>query len=268
MFFLGSQLPRHTSILAAFPTIPERSSPLWHLFCELVHAICIGHVLYTETITDYGQPLRLLLDRVPPSLAIAAFISGVIGTSVQIFFSLRIYRLSKSLYVPAFCWILSFLRLLGCVIILVFGTRTVTLPAFEAKWAWLLNAVWATSVANELTIAVALVYLLYQQLDRAHQKTAALVDKLIAWTIETGVITSAGAILSLAFFVRMKDNYIWLSFYVITARLFSNSLLASLNSRTVLRAMREDRLPSSLAPSSRPHIDIEMTKITHIAHDI
>ncbi|KAJ6523695.1 hypothetical protein DFH09DRAFT_1190348 [Mycena vulgaris] len=235
--------------------------------CELAQAICIGHVLYTETIVDYGQPARLLLDRVPPSLALAALFSGIIGATVQVFFSLRIYRLSKSIYFPIFCWILSFLRLLGIIVIAVFGAGVVTLPAYEARWGWLLNAVWAINVANEWAIAVALVYLLSRERGRAHQSTTALVDKVIGWTIETGLVTSATSILTLACFVTMKNNYIWLAWYVITARVFANSLLASLNSRTVLRAMNESRLQSSLPTHSARPIDIEMTKITHITHD-
>ncbi|KAJ7708047.1 hypothetical protein B0H17DRAFT_1325068 [Mycena rosella] len=47
-------------------------------------------------------------------------------------------------------------------------------------------------------------------------------------------------------FVIMKKNLIWLAMFSINARLFSNSLLASLNSRAALRAMSEASVSLSL----------------------
>ncbi|KAJ7440199.1 hypothetical protein FB451DRAFT_142098 [Mycena latifolia] len=75
----------------------------------------------------------------------------------------------------------------------------------------------------------------------ADNRTVALVDKLIAWTIETGVVTSAAMLVTLICFVTMKGNYIWLGCFVVTARSYSifKPLLANLNSRASLRAMND-----------------------------
>ncbi|KAJ7125284.1 hypothetical protein C8R44DRAFT_852086 [Mycena epipterygia] len=40
-------------------------------------------------------------------------------------------------------------------------------------------------------------------------------------------------------FITMPDNQIWVAWYIITTRLFSNALFASLNSRAVLRAIND-----------------------------
>ncbi|KAJ7439376.1 hypothetical protein FB451DRAFT_1570000 [Mycena latifolia] len=170
------QDPRVLKLLVAF---------VWS--CEMAHAVCIGHTLYGMTVFDFAHPELLLL--VPKSLATAVMFSGIIGAAVQVFFAFRIYGVSKSLWIPCLSWTLSFLRLLGSIAVWVYGLRTKTIPEFEVRWAWLLNSLWSVASGNDVLIAATLVYCLSQQRTMADNRTVALVDKLIAWTIETGVVT-------------------------------------------------------------------------------
>ncbi|KAF7360504.1 hypothetical protein MVEN_00781200 [Mycena venus] len=244
--------------MVAFIWFAQKSGPRVFLInyriCELAHAICIGHTLYVSTISDFGHPERLV--RAPESLSTAILFSGVVGPCVQAFFAFRIYRLSRSLWIPCVCWTLSFLRMLGSFSVFVFALQMVTLVAYEAQWGWLLSTILAVGATVDLIIASTLVYLLVQQRENSHKSTVATVDKLIKWTIETGVcrgdhyvglcsslslsLWSLETLISFKQFLTMKDNYIWLGWFVVLARLFSNSLFASLNSRATLRAMKED----------------------------
>lgn len=79
--------------------------------------------------------------------------------------------------------------------------RAETIPGFDMQWAWLLNSLWAVASANDLIIAMTLVYWLHRQRPEADERwdvqllgscgandsilrrTVALVDKLITWTI-------------------------------------------------------------------------------------
>ncbi|KAJ7185692.1 hypothetical protein C8R46DRAFT_384823 [Mycena filopes] len=192
--------------------------------CEMAHALCIGDTLYLMTVSDYGHPERLLL--IPRSLATAVIFSGIVGSCVQVFFASRISGISNSLYIPCLSYILSFLRLLGSIMVCVYGFRVKTIPEFELEWAWLLNSLWSVAAGNDLLIAGTLVYWLSRRRPEGDHRTVALVDKLIAWTMETGVVTSAAGLVNLICFVTMKSNYIWIAFFVVTARLYSNSLLA------------------------------------------
>ncbi|KAF7351227.1 hypothetical protein MSAN_01554200 [Mycena sanguinolenta] len=187
------------------------------LWCiELAHAICIGCTLYQMTVSDYGHPERLLL--IPQSLAIAVMFSGIVGAGVQAFFAERIYRVSESLYIPCLSWMLSFSRLLGSIAVCVYGFRLETIPDFEAQFSWLVNALWSVASANDVLIAGTLVYWLSSRRSDAEKRTVALIDKLVAWTIETGVVTSASGLVSLTCFVTMKSNFIWIAFFVLNAR--------------------------------------------------
>lgn len=53
-----------------------------------------------------------------------------------------------------------------------------------------------------------------------------MIDRLVLWTIETGLITSLVAVLVISFFLAMKETYIWVGLYTILASVNGNSLLA------------------------------------------
>ncbi|KAF7291293.1 hypothetical protein MIND_01273200 [Mycena indigotica] len=64
---------------------------------------------------------------------------------------------------------------------------------------------------------------------RVHESTRTFLDKLILWSLETGLITSSFSLITVILFHTMPKN------------LFSNSFFASLNSRTVLRELRDNK---------------------------
>ncbi|KZV84153.1 hypothetical protein EXIGLDRAFT_776849 [Exidia glandulosa HHB12029] len=61
-----------------------------------------------------------------------------------------------------------------------------------------------------------------------------LVDKIVAFTVGSGLLTSIVAVVETITYLTM-DNYIFMTLYSITAKLFANSLLASLNERSHMR---------------------------------
>ncbi|KAJ7827155.1 hypothetical protein B0H14DRAFT_2815706, partial [Mycena olivaceomarginata] len=194
----------------------------------------------------------------------AAFLTGFIAALVQGFFTIRAYALSKRLFVSLIISAMVFMRLLGMSAISLMAVRMTFLAPFETQWGWLITLSWI------------------------HQRTTKVLDRLIAWTIETALMTRLISIHSTDFsqFITMKENFIWLAVGIISAGLFSNSLLASLNSRATLRAMDRGTvtLPSltptvnggasdfrcqqkQIQPCTGTNIDIRMTKVTEIAYD-
>ncbi|KAJ6536438.1 hypothetical protein DFH09DRAFT_1091398 [Mycena vulgaris] len=68
---------------------------------------------------------------------------------IQGFFALRIYRLSKLLYILWLSWTLSLPRLICGLAAFVYGLRMVTFRHFEAQSQRLLATAWSVSAANE-----------------------------------------------------------------------------------------------------------------------
>ncbi|KAJ7867151.1 hypothetical protein B0H13DRAFT_1897672 [Mycena leptocephala] len=216
----------------------DSSSRFW--ICEVGHTLCIGHSLYVYTISDYAHPERVL-GVAPKSLETTSIFSGVIAacgtlfskhaTSVQGFFSFRIYAFSKKLYIPFLSWMMSVLRLLGCTVLFVGGLGMKSIDGYVVQWEWLASFVWSISTANDVMITATLVVLLSNQRDNVHTRTAALVEKLILWSIETGMLTSSPSATSIATLACGKYE-------------LNQAFISSLNSRATLRAMNDVSLPS------------------------
>ncbi|KAJ7912671.1 hypothetical protein B0H13DRAFT_2327025 [Mycena leptocephala] len=167
--------------------------------CEVAHALCIGHTLYTITISDYMHPERLA-GAAPISLEMAVLFHGIIA-------SCGMHNgLQNGLIHPYLLLAMSFLRMLGDIGIVVTAVPMTALGTYEVQFRWLVTALWSVSTVNDFTITATLVSLLYIQRSNAQRRTAALVDKLIVWTIETGMLTSLAGLGSLAFFVAMPET--------------------------------------------------------------
>ncbi|KAJ7052232.1 hypothetical protein C8F01DRAFT_1261948 [Mycena amicta] len=207
--------------------------------CEAAHVGGISHTIYTWLVLDYGHPERLL-GRAPGSMAAFVLLTVIIAVCVQIFFSYRIYVLSKSRIIPYFTFALSFVRLGMGLAIFSLTLQTSTLAELSAKYQWLLLTMWSLSAVEDITITVSLVYWLWAQKGTVHKQSDAFLDKIIMWTIETGVVTSMFTVVMLICFHVMPTNLVWMGLFAIEARLFANSLLASLNSRSVLRGIRNE----------------------------
>ncbi|KAF7350834.1 hypothetical protein MSAN_01645300 [Mycena sanguinolenta] len=110
-----------TQCYVYFTRFPEDSSRVkavtafvW--LCDAANTICLGHILYTLTISDYAHPDRL--NSPPPrSLSASTLFTGFTATSVQAFFGFRIYAFTKKIYIPVLIWFMAFLHLLGRLIL-------------------------------------------------------------------------------------------------------------------------------------------------------
>ncbi|KAJ7048468.1 hypothetical protein C8F01DRAFT_1379893 [Mycena amicta] len=206
---------------------------------ETAHVVCIGHALYTYSVIDYGNPFSLL-GKIPVPLALSIILSAIITAIVQGFFAFRIWTLAPNKFfkiIPILLWISAFVYLLASLADTSLVIKAVNIPAFIKEFGWLLLVPWVINLVNDNTITISLVVLLLMSRKRGFDNTTALVDKLITWTIETGMITSIFSILNLALYQQNPNNFIWVGIQFVKARLFANSLLASLNSRQALRDM-------------------------------
>ncbi|KAJ7055021.1 hypothetical protein C8F01DRAFT_1373949 [Mycena amicta] len=220
---------------------------------ESAHVGAVSHTLYTLIVLDYGHPERLL-ERPPRSIIGYIFLTVSIAVCVQIFFAYRIYILSKSRIIPFITYTLSFVRFVLGTSLFAVGLSVKSVTEFGTKWQWLGITMWSLSAAEDVTITATLVYLLWRQKGGV-KTTNAFLDKIIKWSIETGLLTCSFSLITVILFHKMPDNFIWIAFSTLEARMFSNSLFAryslspleraieltstpSLNSRSVLRELR------------------------------
>ncbi|KAH0826781.1 hypothetical protein J3R83DRAFT_5196 [Lanmaoa asiatica] len=113
------------------------------------------------------------------------------------------------------------------------GIPFVTFSQF-APWKGLSMAVNGVSAAGDLLIAVLLCYML-QTSRTGFRKSHTLINKLMVFSINTGLLTSLFALASLVSIAVWPQSFIYITFYFCIGRLYCNSLLATLNARKGLR---------------------------------
>ncbi|KAJ7113829.1 hypothetical protein C8R44DRAFT_795847 [Mycena epipterygia] len=222
---------------------PGDSGPLKLLvaviwFLELGHAISTWHAIFTLSVTFYGQPAHL--SDPPDSIQTTLLFSAPIYALVQLFFANRVRVLSGRMLLMVVCGILTFLRFMCSVAMLVI-TYIDGLAIVQKQYRWLMATGLSLGATVDIFTALSMCVCLWQLRRSMFHRTKRMADIIIAWSIETGMATSGASFIQLFLFLT-RDDLIWFPFFLITARLFSNSLMVSLNSRQLLRSMNQHDL--------------------------
>ncbi|KAJ7627326.1 hypothetical protein FB45DRAFT_1082579 [Roridomyces roridus] len=196
---------------------------------DVGHSIVICHTIYTVTVTQYGHPELLI--QPPITLDISILMSGFIGPLEQGWFTYRLWKLTHSPSLPLFCAILTLTRFIGIIGLSVFALGRPNLPDYTAKAGWLIEFILLISAILDATLVLSLCYYLSSwHLDKS-RVLHKIVTQIMTWTIETGLLTIFGTLGCLITFLTMKDNFVYVAFFVVIPKLFTNSLLLSLNAR-------------------------------------
>ncbi|KAJ7266229.1 hypothetical protein C8J57DRAFT_1469976 [Mycena rebaudengoi] len=93
---------------------------------------------------------------------------------------------------------------------------------------WLVSA-----FVSDIIIAAYLTWYLRKRRSGFNKGTEHLLNKIIAITLANGALTSAFALLEISFFLGQPDTGVNVGFSWILAKLYTNSVMASLNLRKV-----------------------------------
>ncbi|KAL0946359.1 hypothetical protein HGRIS_012592 [Hohenbuehelia grisea] len=214
---------------------------------ELAHEISVLHAFYTISITLYNQHDKIFATT-PAGIAIATLLSGYIACLVQIFFANRIRRLTswassglnfgtrtQNNVLTIFCWTLSGTRVIATTATTVVMFRTSLVDFTSRHWSWLPTTCLVIGAVVDITVAAGLCLNLVKERRTTFTKTTKLIDRIMIMTIQTGLATSALTLAVTICFLTITDSFAWVALYVCLARVFSNSLLATLNYRHHLR---------------------------------
>ncbi|EJD00103.1 uncharacterized protein FOMMEDRAFT_159715 [Fomitiporia mediterranea MF3/22] len=267
---------------------------IWIL--EFVHTIFVTRTFYEMGVTNFGSFADFL--ELPFVLKFSIVWSNSVACSVQAFFANRIRVMSGRWELSILCWTLSVLRYVASLVATAEEIKIKNQVAFNAKFKWIIVLVLAVGAVNDVLIAAGLS--LYLSKSRSGIKTTdRIVNRLIKFTIQSGLLTSVVATAMLICYLTMPDNFIWLALFVFLAKTYSNSFLATLNARKSLRShfgsrdnghsavaftsvngsfgtgqasttrQNTSNVSNSLQPKSKKHqpIAIEMTNVTTTSSD-
>ncbi|TFK62361.1 hypothetical protein BDN72DRAFT_393382 [Pluteus cervinus] len=218
---------------------------VWTL--ELAHTVAVSNGLYFMVVAQYTNPQANVVQDLDPGFRIAVLFSGCIAASVQAYFTHRLRVVSGKLAIPIAFYILAAMRFVGWVWASIMATVSMQPPGeahAHAGWAWPFVPLLAGGAVVDVTLA-ALVCIHFSQSRAKAGINAPLMDKLMLWTIQNGLLTGLAGLTTAICLITMRDNYIWVAVFLILTRLFSNSFMASLNARQHLRRYRHQHNAST-----------------------
>jgi hypothetical protein len=160
-------------------------------------------------------------------------LNGFIAMMVQSFYVWRIWSLTRNIYI---CVFIEAIAIVQCAFVTYFGIR-VSLEGLKIQALLALTdyiTVWlVASAVCDVLITITIVYVLQKANHRTKFKqTTSALTRLIRFTVETGTTTSVMAIVELVLYLTTGKvgNWHFIGFLVL-GRLYSNTLVATLNSR-------------------------------------
>ncbi|KAF8972037.1 hypothetical protein BDZ97DRAFT_1782826 [Flammula alnicola] len=205
-------------------------SPFALQLLETFHSFTAATAIYYDTITRWKTA-----EANSYPIATNILIETLITLLVQCFFSFRIYRLSGRLSICAVCCSLALLRFIGGIATCVEDFLDVPNKPFNGivyviRFRWLITSTFAIGGATDVLIAIFMSYYLRKLASPWNLKsTTDILNRLIRWSLQTGMITS---MTSVAVIICVRALIlVWFSLYIILAKVYSNSLLVSLNAR-------------------------------------
>ncbi|KAJ3987968.1 hypothetical protein F5890DRAFT_1494299 [Lentinula detonsa] len=208
------------------------------LIFDLIHQILITHTGWVYLVSFSQQPAKL--GTVIWSLLAEVLFNGLTAFCVQCFLTYRIWKLSGAKVWLTTIVISFVLSEFACVIAfaIIAFLRVKTFEQLSAELKGLSVTVNAVAVAGDLFIA-GILTLLLQRSKTGFRKSDTMINKLIIFAVNTGGLTSICAVASLISILAAPATFIYISFFFSMGRLYTNSLLANLNARSMIRKAAE-----------------------------
>ncbi|KAF9059048.1 hypothetical protein BDP27DRAFT_528006 [Rhodocollybia butyracea] len=217
---------------------------------DTLHMGFVIHTIYFYLITKYydNEQLNFMIW----SVLAEAIPTGVTGALVQTFYTIRVWRLSKRNYVLATLIMLFVLGQTGCGVAWVIISLQLSTYEQLLGISGLTLSINALSTAADVIIAASLCYLLARS-RTGFKHSDTMINNLILFGVNTGLSTSLCATASLIALIASRNTLLYAPFYFCIGRLYSNSLLATLNGRHHIRAKVDDtdHMMISLSEASR-----------------
>lgn len=204
---------------------------LWLL--DLLHSCMVCFTAWTYMVENFGNAGEA--SNISWSVAFSIAITAFVTLIVHLFFTHRLYTISKSnlwLVIP-----MAILAILRVAVALVTTAKMIQLKTYETfigQVDWVFTMGLGISAVMDILIAGGLSY--YLRKNKSGFSTMdQIIDSLVLYTVESGLITCITTIVSLVCWTTMSDNLIFLGLHFTISKLYANSLLATLNSRKSLK---------------------------------
>ncbi|KAJ3838257.1 hypothetical protein F5878DRAFT_177776 [Lentinula raphanica] len=206
----------------------------WIWAIDATHTVLLCITIWTYLVVNFGNYAALA--KITSTAAGTILMTVVTAFSVNGFYGWRLYKMSKCnwwLVLPIAFLSLGQLALGLMNTIVCMKTAQISSVSSRFRITFLMNL--SVSVAIDTTISVARYFYMRKMKLKGLSPTQEIVDGIVLFTINDGVATCAVSIASFVSILLINDNFIFMSLYFIISKLYSNSVLATLNLRNWYR---------------------------------
>ncbi|KAI0044337.1 hypothetical protein FA95DRAFT_265312 [Auriscalpium vulgare] len=167
------------------------------------------------------------------------FVSGIVSFIIQVFFCHRISTLNKSLWWLTILIAISLLQAIGGM---GSGIQGLTKPSPEyVKRTKILVYLWLLGDAvADVMIATSMTILLLRVRNPHFPSSNRVLSKLVRLTIETNIVSASVAVITLILYAAIPAHpYFFIPAFTVS-KIYSNTLLVTLNNRTAIRSIDRD----------------------------
>ncbi|KAJ4470872.1 hypothetical protein J3R30DRAFT_1132393 [Lentinula aciculospora] len=230
-----------------FPSDSPRYKILvgWIWITDSVHTVLVCTTVWQYLIVNFEN--LGIVTKIYPTVAIIVIMTAVITLSVNSFYGWRIHKMSKHNW-----WLTGPIVFLSIARVgLAFTTAaemmmTKTLSEFSNKFRILFTSGLFVSAVTDIIVSVARYYYL-RTLKQGYLPTQEVVDAVVVFTINDGFLTCTVVIASIACWLGMPHNFVYLGIYFTISKFYSNSVLATLNLRNWYRHQYTWNRPAGLS---------------------
>ncbi|EIW64122.1 uncharacterized protein TRAVEDRAFT_41537 [Trametes versicolor FP-101664 SS1] len=214
---------------------------------DFLHSIMIAAANYMYFVSHFGEDD--VTDQVFWTIGVSIALTAVITVCVHLFFSMRLFKLSKGNYwITAPITILAVARVVAAFVTAVElqvcrAIRLKSFSEFGLRFRSVFTLGLVLSSVVDVLITAGLCYFL-----RRHRGGTGRFDHILnavtLYTIENGLLTCVTTLISLIFWLVKPDELIYLGLHFAISKLYANSFLASMNARKGLLAQSQSQSTS------------------------
>ncbi|RPD57968.1 hypothetical protein L226DRAFT_574770 [Lentinus tigrinus ALCF2SS1-7] len=215
-------------------------------FAGLVSYGILVNQAYRYARVYNGDPKESVINQ---AFVIAALTMDTLGTAVNLHtcYTYLVSNYFQPLVLLRGIWSLKIQPVMAGMTVLVCQAFKYETFAEYQRFYWMDSAACGCAIMSDCLTAGSLIVILrtrHQQ--TAYKKTKMMLNALMVYTINTGLLTGLVNGMALIFALVQPNTMIWISIEFIGVRLYTNSVLAVLNSRKSLRETADRSGPQDL----------------------
>ncbi|KAI9441006.1 hypothetical protein H4582DRAFT_1514181 [Lactarius indigo] len=203
------------------------------LFLDLTHAALMCASTWDYLVLNFGN--EAIADRIPITIGLTVAFTATITFLAQLFFSHRVFRLSRgNWYITTPLVMLSCARLGAALVSTTEMGKLRSFHLFVENFGYVFTLGLSMACTVDIGVTASMCYFLHMS-RTGFGEMDHIIDTIMLYTFNNGALTCVTTVVSMICWLTMPRNLIFLGLHFAISKLYANSLLATLNGRRSIR---------------------------------